>query len=67
MSLGFNAIESKTAAVGCDAACSVTTYENTADVIRKPMGVVPGTATGLLFWATEYAVEKLTGSRATRC
>jgi hypothetical protein len=45
------------------AACGVTSSQDMHGVVSGFDGSVPRTAAGLLFGATQYAVEKLTGSR----
>jgi predicted RNA-binding Zn-ribbon protein involved in translation (DUF1610 family) len=45
------------------AACGVTTSQDTVGVVSAAGGMLPSTGADVLFGATQYAVEKLTGSR----
>lgn len=45
------------------AACGVQAYVDLAGVTGQPSGVFPSTGAGLLFRATQYALQKVTGGR----
>jgi hypothetical protein len=45
------------------AACHVRTHQDTVGIVSQPSGVIPSEAAGFIYRATQYSVEKLTGSR----
>lgn len=45
------------------AACGVKEYKDAAGIVSQPSGMIPAPAADLLYRATQYSAEKLTGSR----